>query len=131
MSESAPEPNPAPRHPGEGSIAVRLRADLRTEGTAVVVSPIGELDYDSTALLRERLYEAIRRPQQRVVVDCRDLSFCDSTGLNLLLNTRTEADRAHVTLILAGLQPAVARVFEVTGAETVFDIRTDLGSALA
>ncbi|MFG3055364.1 STAS domain-containing protein [Kitasatospora sp. NPDC048239] len=131
MPESVPEPNTPPPHPGEGAIAVRLRADLRTEGTAVVVSPIGELDYDSTALLRERLHEAIGRPQERVVIDCHDLSFCDSTGLNLLLNTRAEADQAHVTLILAGLQPAVARVFEVTGAETVFDIRADLGSALA
>ncbi|WP_406209571.1 STAS domain-containing protein [Kitasatospora sp. NBC_01560] len=130
MRDSVPEPTAAPHRPGGGPDVGRLRVELRTAGTAVVVSPVGELDYDSTALLRERLHEAIGQPQERVVVDCRGLSFCDSTGLNLLLNTRTEAERAHVALILADLQPAVARVFEVTGARAVFDIRADVGAAL-
>ncbi|MGV9270526.1 STAS domain-containing protein [Kitasatospora sp. NPDC003701] len=110
---------------------MRLRADLRTRGGTVVVSPVGELDYDSVAFLREVLLEAIRQAAERVVVDCRDLSFCDSTGLNLLLNTRAEAERADLALVLAGLQSSVARVFEVTGVQTVFDIRADLGAALA
>ncbi|MFI8086415.1 STAS domain-containing protein [Kitasatospora sp. NPDC086009] len=131
MPHGVPEPEPAPQQPGEDSHTVRLRADLRTEDGAVVVSPVGELDYDSVALLRAQLHEAIGQARERVVVDCHGLSFCDSTGLNLLLNTRAEAERAHLTLVLAGLQSSVARVFELTGAQTVFDIRADLGSALA
>ncbi|MFJ9948423.1 STAS domain-containing protein [Kitasatospora sp. NPDC091207] len=131
MPDSVPEPTPAPRHPGEGPGAVRLRVGLRAEGGTVVVSPVGELDHDSAALLRARLREAIGQADDRVVVDCHGLAFCDSTGLNLLLTTRAEAERADLALVLAGLRPPVARMFEVTGARAVFDIRADLGSALA
>ncbi|MFE2722134.1 STAS domain-containing protein [Kitasatospora sp. NPDC059327] len=131
MPDSVPEPPAAPRRPDEGPSAVRLRVGLRAEGGTVVVSPVGELDHDSAALLGARLHEAIGQADDRVVVDCDGLAFCDSTGLNLLLTTRAEAERARLALVLAGLRPSVARMFEVTGARTVFDIRADLGSALA
>ncbi|WP_441248119.1 STAS domain-containing protein [Kitasatospora sp. McL0602] len=124
MRDNLARPGPPPS-PNTG----RLTVALRTDGGTVVVSPAGELDYDSADLLRERLREAVGLAAERVVLDCRDLSFCDSTGLNLLLGARLDAAEARVTLILAGLQASVARVFEITGTDAVFDIRPDVTAA--
>ncbi|AUG81671.1 metal ABC transporter substrate-binding protein [Kitasatospora sp. MMS16-BH015] len=117
---------------GPGPAADRLRVDLRLHDRAVVVSAAGELDQDSVGLLHERLVEALGTPgADRLVVDCARLLFCDSTGLNALLTARRDAESAGRELVLADLQPAVARVFEITGAGAVFEIRPDLESAVA
>ncbi|MDH6143506.1 MULTISPECIES: STAS domain-containing protein [Kitasatospora] len=131
MRDSVPDPSRTSRVPGGGPDTVRLTVDLRTDSGIVVVTVVGELDYDSVAVLRVQLQEALARRACRVVLNCHGLWFCDSTGLNLLLNIRTEAQAAGVALVLAGLQPVVARVFEITGAASVFDIRTDVRAAVA
>ncbi|GAA1243349.1 STAS domain-containing protein [Kitasatospora nipponensis] len=116
---------------GARAAADRLTVDVRIHGRTVVVSPAGELDHDSVALLSGRLADALGRPDgRRLVVDCRDLWFCDSTGLNALLAARLAAEEAGSPLVLAGLQPTVARVFGITGVDRVFDIRPDLDAAI-
>ncbi|MFF7636095.1 STAS domain-containing protein [Kitasatospora sp. NPDC008050] len=130
MRNSVPAQGGANVPPSRRQPAARLTAEVRATDGAVVVSPVGELDYDSAGLLHERLREAIGAAAERVVVDCHGLSFCDSTGLNLLLTTRMEAQQANLTLVLADLQAAVARVFELTGTDAVFDIRPDVPAAV-
>ena len=67
----------------------------------------------------------------RLVVDCSQLEFCDSTGLNVLLGARLKAEAAGGGVHLAGMLPVVARVFEITGAEAVFTVHDSLEAALA
>ncbi|MFD0345662.1 STAS domain-containing protein [Kitasatospora aburaviensis] len=45
----------------------------------------GELDIDSVDLLRTALDSALVTAGTTVVIDCGDLEFCDSTGLNAML----------------------------------------------
>ncbi|GAB2719162.1 STAS domain-containing protein [Kitasatospora kifunensis] len=130
MRDSVPAQGRANQPPGERQRAPRLTTEVRATDGIVVVCPVGELDYDSAALLRVRLREAIGAAAERVVVDCHGLSFCDSTGLNTLLTGRLEAQQANITLILADLQATVARVFELTGTDAVFDIRPDVHAAV-
>ncbi|MFI9270830.1 STAS domain-containing protein [Kitasatospora sp. NPDC052896] len=113
------------------TVTDRLSVRLRTRNKVAVVSPAGELDHDTVSLLRASLDQALAAEGDRVVVDCRELLFCDSTGLNLLLTTRLKAEAAELVLVLAGLRPTVARMFEITGTDTVFDIRSDVGEAVA
>jgi anti-anti-sigma factor len=65
------------------------------------------------------------------VIDCSRLEFCDSTGLNVLLGARLKAEALGGGVHLAGMRPAVARVFEITGAEAVFTVHSTLEAALA
>jgi anti-anti-sigma factor len=66
-----------------------------------------------------------------LVVDCSELEFCDSTGLNVLLGARLKAEAEGGAVHLAGMRPPVARVFEITGAEAVFRVHDTLDAALA
>ncbi|MFD6326561.1 STAS domain-containing protein [Streptomyces sp. NPDC058442] len=109
----------------------RLLVEVREEGRSAVITPAGELDHHTADLLREPLEECLAKGFGRLVVDCSGLDFCDSTGLNVLLGARLKADAAGGGVHLAGMQPVVARVFEITGAEAVFTLHDSLEAALA
>ncbi|PYC74516.1 metal ABC transporter substrate-binding protein [Streptomyces tateyamensis] len=134
MRDSDPtstEPTPLSDLSAPEPVDARLTVDLVFDDGTVIVSPVGELDYDSVHVLRGRLREALDRSAERVVVDCRGIAFCDSTGLNLLLTTRLEALRAQRTLVLARVASPMARLLELTGTDAVFDIRPDLTAPAA
>lgn len=109
----------------------RLLVEVREEGTSAVVIPAGELDHHTADLLREPLEGCLEKGYSRLVVDCSRLEFCDSTGLNVLLGARLKAEAAGGGVHLAAMQPVVARVFEITGAEAVFTVHDTLEAALA
>lgn len=94
------------------------------------MTPAGELDHHTADLLREPLDECLGNGHSRLVIDCSRLEFCDSTGLNVLLGARLKAEAAGGGVHLAGMQPVVARVFEITGAEAVFTVHASLDEAL-
>ncbi|TQK44986.1 anti-anti-sigma factor [Streptomyces sp. SLBN-118] len=109
----------------------RLQVEVRTEGHSEVVKPAGELDHHTADLLRAPLDEALDQGRARLVIDCSQLEFCDSTGLNVLLGARLKAEAAGGGVHLAGMLPVVARVFEITGAEAVFTVHDSLEDALS
>lgn len=109
----------------------RLQVEARTEGRSEVVKPVGELDHHTAELLRAPLDDALEQGRTRLVIDCSQLEFCDSTGLNVLLGARLKAEAAGGAVHLAGMLPVVARVFEITGAEAVFTVHDSLEQALS
>jgi anti-anti-sigma factor len=108
----------------------RLQVEVRHHGRSAVVTPIGELDHHTAELLREPLERCLEEGRSRLVIDCTKLEFCDSTGLNVLLGARLKAEAEGGAVHLAGMQPVVARVFEITGADAVFSVHGTLDQAL-
>ncbi|WP_327297238.1 MULTISPECIES: STAS domain-containing protein [unclassified Streptomyces] len=108
----------------------RLQVEVRSVDRSEVVTPAGELDHHTAELLSEPLDDALERGRSRLVIDCSQLEFCDSTGLNVLLGARLKAEAAGGGVHLAGMLPVVARVFEITGAEAVFTVHDCLEDAL-
>ncbi|WP_327435054.1 MULTISPECIES: STAS domain-containing protein [unclassified Streptomyces] len=109
----------------------RLLVEVREEGSSAVVTPAGELDHYTADVLREPLDDCLEKGFARLVVDCSRLEFCDSTGLNVLLGARLKAEAAGGGVHLTGMQPVVARVFEITGVDAVFTVHETLEAALA
>lgn len=109
----------------------RLHVEVRQHGGSAVLTPVGELDYHTADLLRDPIEQCLGQGRSRLVLDCARLEFCDSTGLNVLLGARLKAEAAGGGVHLTGLRPAVARVFEITGAEAVFHLHDTLDEALA
>jgi stage II sporulation protein AA (anti-sigma F factor antagonist) len=116
-------------------LAVRTLTPPPAEGTGpgggtVVLAVTGELDHDTAAPLKEAL-TTHTGPGRRIVVDCAGLRFCDSTGLNVLLRARLRMLADGGRLDLSGLGPPVDRMFEITGALSVFRVYADTAAALA
>jgi anti-anti-sigma factor len=108
----------------------RLEVAVRRYPMSAVVTPSGELDHHTADLLREPLDQLAGDGIATVVIDCSNLDFCDSTGLNVLLGARLKAEAAGGGVHLAGMKPTVARVFEITGADAVFTVHETLDDAL-
>ncbi|MFE3166015.1 STAS domain-containing protein [Streptomyces sp. NPDC059224] len=94
-------------------------------GDAWVVAVFGAFDLNSTSALAAAL-EAGARTHDKVVLDAAGLTFADSTVLNLLLHFNRTA-----VLRVARPAPPLARVLELTGADTVLDVRPTVEDAVA
>lgn len=116
---------------GPSADANRFAVRVRRDAGAVVLVLSGELDIDTAPQLREELEAQLDEGAERVLVDCAELHFCDSTGLNVLLAARLRAEASGAAIELAALQPPVARMFEVTEARTVFVVHETVDEALA
>ncbi|MFC9330080.1 STAS domain-containing protein [Kitasatospora sp. NPDC057015] len=103
----------------------------RTDAGALVCSLAGELDLDGVLAVGPTLEEAVRAGAPLMVVDLSRVGFCDSSGLNLLLRTRTDADSAGTALRLAAAPDQLLRLLEITGADRVFALDPTLELALA
>ncbi|MFC9331866.1 STAS domain-containing protein [Kitasatospora sp. NPDC057015] len=69
---------------------------------------------------------AARPAPPRLVVDLAGVTFCDSTGLSTLLQSRIYAERQRTAVHLARPTHIVARVLEITGADQVFPIDSEV-----
>ncbi|MGI8335144.1 STAS domain-containing protein [Actinomadura scrupuli] len=95
-------------------------AEFRLDGVALAAVD-GELDLATAPLLAERLRGLLAAGCTRIVLDVAGVSFCDSSGLNVLLDIQRRASRRGGSLTLVGLRPNLARVLDAVGLTGRFD----------
>src|SRR4051794_15883093 len=91
---------------------VRARSSER----AHVVAPRGELDLLSVVEVREALAER-PDPCELVVLDLRDLTFCDTSGIRLVVETMQELRAAGVRFAILRGSEDVQRLFAIARME--------------
>lgn len=92
-----------------------LSLSARTSGAITVAELVGELDIQSVPALREELLSLLRRGPSRLVIDLSKVSFCDASGLAVLVSTGRRARLLGGFLRLTGVSPQVGRVLQMTG----------------
>jgi len=95
----------APVEPAPEFSVTRRRA-----GAAVVVAPVGEIDLATVDVLAAEIAVA-REDCERLVLDLREVSFLDSAGLRLVLET----SRGEGAFAVVRGPLEVQRVFELVG----------------
>jgi anti-anti-sigma factor len=107
-------------------------ARVRTEGRCRVVEVNGDLDAYSAPRLQPLLYGfADDRAVATLVVDLERVPFLDSAGLGALVGALKHARARNAVLALAGLQPPVERVLQITGLDRTFPLHASADEALA
>jgi anti-anti-sigma factor len=96
---------------GPGQLSIR---ETRVRGVHRL-TPIGELDL-ATAPLLESAFDAVFGDDdaEMIVVDLTELSFMDSTGINLLVRMHAACEDADRLRVINGSR-AVQRVLDVSG----------------
>ena len=90
------------------------------------MSVAGEIDLYTAPRLHGELATALAGGMAvRIIVDLSGVEFCDSTGMNVLLAAQRRARDSGGDLQLAGPRPAVKKVLQLTGLETVFTVLDD------
>ena len=98
---------------------------------AEVIALAGELDLAVHEDFRELVDEVLAATPQLVVVDVTGVEFMDSTMLRELLRAHRDLEEAGGRLVVAGAQPAVTRLLELTGTHEVLDLADSREAALA
>ena len=100
-----------------GALSIEVAADT----SVVVVALRGELDLAGCDDVEPVLLATLETADE-VVVDLGNVTFCDSSGLAMFLNTHAAAERAGKRLLLRNLLPNVWRIVEVCGLDQHLDI---------
>jgi anti-sigma B factor antagonist len=96
-----------------------------------LVNACRELDATAAPDFNQKLESLLTDGKQKIVIDLKDTRFIDSSGLATLVRAFKRARAAGGALALAGLQPAVLKIFELTRLDRAFDIYRDRNEALA
>jgi anti-anti-sigma factor len=92
-----------------------LDLSTQTAGGITIAELTGELDIASAPALREQLLGLLRPGSSRLVIDLSRVSFCDASGLAVLVNTARRARLLGGFLRLAAVSPQVGLVLNITG----------------
>jgi len=110
------------RRPGRAVLGFHLSTSTTDDGI-VEIAAAGELDLATSELLREAVDVCCDREGVRaVIVDLRDLSFVDSTGLRALWHARERAQSIGAELILRSPSAAMRHLLKITKLAGVFSV---------
>lgn len=90
-----------------------IRVVSNEQATRIV--PAGELDIATTPALEQAIADATCEPGAALVLDLRELTFMDSTGLRTLAQTNARAEDNGFTLSIVRGPRQIERVLEISG----------------
>jgi len=100
-----------------------LTLQVERDGDVTTIRVAGEVDMATAPQLAECVDDVIGSGAAKVVIDCADLEFMDSTGINVLIRAwDAMRDRASMPVVVTNLRPNVQRALEVCG---VTDLLTE------
>jgi anti-anti-sigma factor len=92
------------------------------DGAVARICPVGELDIASAPELERAIADASSEPGVRLVLDLRELTFMDSSGLRTLAQTNAQASKGDFELSIIRGPRQIERVLEISGLATLLPL---------
>jgi anti-anti-sigma factor len=108
-----------------------LKVSVRAGESHILVTLAGESDANTAQSLRGLLEPEAAKGVRRLIIDLSGLRFIDSAGVHVLIDVRAILRDHGGELILVAVQPVVARVLSLVGADHLIPVYPDLDAALA
>lgn len=96
-----------------------------------VVAVRGEIDLFTAPDLKTMLLGAIDSGKSRIVVDLSETTFLDSTALGVLIGAVKRLRARDGLLTLVNTDANIAKTFEITGLDQIFQISATRDEAIA
>jgi anti-sigma B factor antagonist len=109
----------------------RLRTSAAQAGGCLAVGVAGEIDYQTAPLLRARVLDAMPPSDPRIVLDLDEVTFCDSSGIAILVGLRRAALTRGGDLMLACVSEHCLRIIAGYGLNRYLTVRSTVGQAAA
>lgn len=109
---------------------MRLATELQNGRTIVSIQE-ERLDAHNSNELKDRIHKILEDGARSLIVDLGHVEFIDSSGLGALLSGYKNANLRSSAFALAGLQPRVRSMFELTRLHRVFEIYPGLREAVS
>jgi anti-sigma B factor antagonist len=132
-SKSRPS-RPAPATYSLDRLPAPVNFDVNTEqlgDSTFVIALTGEVDLYTAPEFKQQLLDAISKGAKNVVVDLTGTTFIDSTTLGVLVGgiKRLRGQEGQLSLVCSDRN--IAKIFEITGLDRVFQIYPARDEALA
>ncbi|WP_327270773.1 STAS domain-containing protein (plasmid) [Streptomyces sp. NBC_01218] len=112
------------------AVSGRLTAHETRTDTTSVITLVGEIDDDTGDLLRQALAAPREAGLHHIVADLGEVTFMDSTGINIFLTAHQSAHADGGWLRLAGAGVGVVRMLRIVGVDSVISLHPDVPAAL-
>ena len=111
-----------------------MRLTQRHYADALVVSPVGRLDHDSSEGFRAELQPLLdnsARDGRSIVLDLAALEYVSSAGLRCFSLAAKQARAQGGRIVIAAMTPLVAEIFQISRFNMLFEIHPGVREALA
>ncbi|MCF7874127.1 MAG: STAS domain-containing protein [Candidatus Omnitrophica bacterium] len=88
----------------------------------IIASISGEINIDTSPELRKAFDQYTDQGIKKVIIDCQNLAYIDSSGLATLIELLQRLKKENGELKICNLAEKVKSVFEVTKLDKLFDI---------
>ncbi|RCK80001.1 MAG: hypothetical protein OZSIB_3870 [Candidatus Ozemobacter sibiricus] len=100
------------------------------ENGVVVVDVRGEITFENSDLLRDKINELCDQGKTRLVIDLANLKYMSSAGMGVLVHGLKKTRQGKGDLRLAHLSPKMRRVFLITQFTHHFSVFASLEEAI-
>lgn len=100
----------------------------------LVLKPAGRIDHANADAFQTKLMPVLAQcaaGKDRLVFDFSDVDYISSAGLRVLMLAAKQAKAQGGTIVMSGLRPLVAEIFDISRFTMVFTIKPSLREALA
>jgi anti-anti-sigma factor len=111
---------------GANAVSLSIRTGAQGDRTFVIALR-GEVDYTSARQFREEVSALLGGAIRVLVVDLKEVSFLDSTGVGTLVVASRICADFGVTMLLRDVNPFIARLFSVLGVSDVLGVPEPAG----
>lgn len=108
-----------------------LTTQIENRDGIQIVHLAGMLDSDAHASFESLLVPLVDPPRSRIVLDCAQLVFANSTNLALLGYCQHVAARNGSFLGIAGLNRRIFRIVDMLGMASLLKLYADVDAAVA
>ena len=98
-------------------------------GSAILLRPSGRLDHETSAEFEKDLVEAVRSCLV-AVLDMSEVPYVSSVGLRAIMMAAKESKATKGSMAVAGLQPVVEEIFQISRFHFVVSIFPTVRDAL-
>ncbi|WKY47026.1 STAS domain-containing protein [Eubacteriaceae bacterium ES3] len=88
----------------------------------------GEVDIYSVDQFRESIEKSINQKKSKIILDCTELSYIDSTGMGVLIEMRNKTRELGQNMIVKNPRPNVKKLLALTGVDKIIEIIENTGS---
>jgi anti-sigma B factor antagonist len=96
-----------------------------------VVSLSGEIDMHSSPVLREKLLNVIKNKPSRLIVNFKDVSYIDSSGIATFVEGLKHVKAYQGRMQFSELPQAILDIFSFSRLDKVFEICENLDDAVS
>jgi anti-anti-sigma factor len=109
----------------------KFRAGVRLEGGIPVIDLAGDINAGADGDLDAAFTQAKSRRAPAVLLNFRDVTYINSTGIALIVGLLAQARKDHVQVLVCGLNDHYRHIFNITRLADFMSIHEDEPAALA